>query len=317
MKKLKESVRIKEIETKWRDAIENLLYKWHWKENLMHKEIGAKFDIPRPTITRWFKQLKIPSQSCTRFTNNNLLYVGPNRPPKKPKLPKKPHSRISVNENFFKNWSPEMAYVLGYFTADGNMFINPNNSHYIAFTSTDYELISNVREILCSGHKIGVQDYQSRKGKIRYCLQIGGKGIFQDLLNLGLMPNKSKRIKLPQIPDNYFKHFVRGYFDGDGCINFGFYQRKDRKRQSPILITRFSSGNRNFLKNLLKSLKKYTEIKGGCIYRKQEGNYDLSFSVRDSFKLYEFMYKSTKENQLLKRKYNKFQGAIKYYGGVV
>jgi len=317
MYKLADSPRIQNIENRFKCSIKTILYNWHWKNNLKHKEIGKGLSIPRSTITRWFKQLEIPSQGCARFTNNNLLYVGPNRPTKKPKLPKKPHFHISVNKNFFKNWSAEMAYVLGYFTADGNMFVNPNGSHYIAFTSIDYDLISNVREILGSGHKIGVQEYENRKGRIRYCLQIGGKKLFQDLLNLGLTPNKSKKVELPKIPKAYFKHFIRGYFDGDGCVNFGFYQKKDRRKPSAILITRFSCGNRKFLKDLLKFLQIYAGIKGGCIYRKQEGNYDLSFSIRDSFKLYEFMYKNAKENQLLKRKYNKFQEAIKYYGGVV
>lgn len=309
MRELKESIRIKEIEARWSDSIENLLRKWHWENNLMHKEIGKKLNVPRPTITRWFKQLRIPSQSCTRFTNNNLRH-----PPKKPRPPKKPHFRLPVNENVFKNWSPEMAYVLGFFTADGCMFINPQGSHYIGFSSIDHELISKVRKILDSKHKIGIKKDKDRKGKIQYTLQIGGKGIFQDLLNLGLTPKKTKRERLPDIPKEYFAHFIRGYFDGDGCISFGFYQKKDRKKLTSILITRFTSSNRNFLKNLLKFLKKYTKIKGGCIYRKQEGSYDLSFSVRDSLKLYEFMYKDVKENQFLKRKYNKFQEALKYWG---
>lgn len=316
MRKIKESLRIKEIENKWNNSIENLLYQWHWKENLMHKEIGIRLGIPRPTVTRWFKQLGIPSQSCTRFTNNNLRYVGPNRLPKKPKPPKKPHFRLPVNENFFKKWTPEMAYVLGFFTADGHMFINPNGSHYIGFTSTDYNLITKIREILNSNHKIGKGKYENCKNKFRYRLQIGGRKLFQDLLNHGLIPNKSRRIKLPNIPKTYFNHFCRGLFDGDGCVDFGFYLKKGRKKPGPNLLTRFSSGNRKFLEDLLKFLKIYAGIRGGCIYQKPEGGYDLSFSVRDSFKLYEFIYKDAKENQFLERKYNEFQQAIRYYAGV-
>jgi len=196
------------------------------------------------------------------------------------------------------------------------MSVNPNGSHYIGFTSKDYDLITKIREMLNSSHKIGVKKDKNSENKLRYCLQIGGKKIFKDLLHLGLMPKKSKRIKLPKIPETYSKDFIRGYFDGDGCINFGFYQKNDRKNLSHILITRFTSGNKRFLEDLLKLLKKHAVIQGGCIYRKQEGSYDLSFSVRDSFRLCEFMYKDVKENQFLKRKYNKFQEALKYYGGV-
>lgn len=103
MKKIKESRRIKEIENKWNNSIENLLRKWHWQDNLKHKEIGKKLNIPRPTITRWFKQLKVPTQSCTRFTNNNLLYVGSNRPPKKPKPPKNQKSECQSMRTSLKN----------------------------------------------------------------------------------------------------------------------------------------------------------------------------------------------------------------------
>jgi len=33
------------------------------------------------------------------------------------------------NEDFFKNWTQEMAYVLGFFTADGNMIKNNKGAH--------------------------------------------------------------------------------------------------------------------------------------------------------------------------------------------
>jgi len=55
MEKLKESPRITEIENQWGDSMEKLLCKWHWKENLMHKEIGRKLGIPRPTIIAGLK----------------------------------------------------------------------------------------------------------------------------------------------------------------------------------------------------------------------------------------------------------------------
>lgn len=225
-----------------------------------------------------------------------------------------PHFRLPVNENFFEKWTSEMAYVLGFFTADGHMFINPNGSHYVAFTSTDYELISEIRKILHSRHKIGGRKYKNCKGKIRYRLQIGGRKMFQDLFSLGLTPKKSKKIKLPNVPRICFHHFVRGYFDGDGCVDFGFYQKRGKKK--PNLITRFSSGNKAFLQDLLNFLREYTGVKGGSIYWKG-GEYDLSFSIKDSFKLYKFMYKDAKESLFLKRKYDEFQEAIKYYGRVV
>lgn len=207
-----------------------------------------------------------------------------------------------------------MAYVLGFFTADGTMIKNKRGAHFIEFQIIDECLLKEIKRLLGSNHKISERKKSDRWHTL-YRLQIGSKKIFQDLLQLGLTPRKSKRIILPDIPRKYFSHFARGYFDGDGSVVFGFYKKNDSKKPSPILLTRFTSGNKEFLKNFLISIQKYTEIKGGSIYQKQ-GGYDLSFSVRDSLRLYKFMYKGAKGKQFLKRKYSKFQKAIKYYGGV-
>jgi hypothetical protein len=312
MEKLKDSFRIKEIENKWSDSIENLLYQWHWKNNLIHKEIGKKLNIPRSTITRWFKQLGIPSQDSHRITNLNLLNVGPRKGPRaKPKVKKEP--RFFINKEFFKKWSSEMAYVLGYFTADGSMFINPRGSHYIGFGSVDRELIEKVRKLLESNHLIGIRKSENPNWKTEHTLEIGSKEIFKDLLKLGLTPRKANRIKLPFIPHEYLPDFIRGYFDGDGCVSFGIYSRKTGKSKSRVLYTRFTSGNRKFLKKLLKILKQHVNLKGGFIVPKNHG-FDLCFSINDSKKLYKFMYTNVPNSRFLERKYNKFQKAFKILG---
>lgn len=58
-----------------------------------------------------------------------------------------------------------MAYVLGYFAANGCMFINPKGSRYILFTSTDLELINKIKILINSNHKIGTQKYKNPKWK--------------------------------------------------------------------------------------------------------------------------------------------------------
>ncbi|MBU3922979.1 hypothetical protein KJ684_01945 [Patescibacteria group bacterium] len=304
MQKIKESSRIKLIENKWKGSIEDLLYNLHWKENLRHREISNKLNIPKGTITRWFRQLNVPTQDRKRFTNNNLLYFGTNQRLRKLKPAKKPKQRISVNEDFFKKWSSEMAYILGYFTADGCMFINPRGSHYISFYSTDRELIVKTRNILCSKHKIG---YRKRGGnwKDAHVLQIGSKKMFNDLIKIGLMPNKTEKIKLPSIPKIYFSHFLRGYFDGDGCISYGLYDRKNRNSKNFIITTRFSSCNILFLKELWNVIKTNSRVSGGGINKKNRG-YDLVFSKNDSFKIFNYMYNNIKKDYFLERKYNKF-----------
>ena len=41
-----------------------------------------------------------------------------------------------------------------------------------------------------------------------------------DLEKLGCVPNKSLILKRPNIDNSLVNHFIRGYFDGDGCVSF-------------------------------------------------------------------------------------------------
>ncbi|PIP28260.1 MAG: hypothetical protein COX29_02045 [Candidatus Moranbacteria bacterium CG23_combo_of_CG06-09_8_20_14_all_35_22] len=58
------------------------------------------------------------------------------------------------NENFFKKWSPEMAYVLGFFAADGCMIKNNRGAYFIEFQITDKDILLKIKKLLGSNHKI-------------------------------------------------------------------------------------------------------------------------------------------------------------------
>ncbi len=310
MKKIEESERIEKIEKAWNDSIKDLFYNWHWKNNLTHKEIGNKISTPRSTVTRWFKQFKISSQTCQRMTKRRwqIRLVKVLKQVKRQKFRTDPP--CLANKHFFKTWSPEMAYVLGYFAADGCMFINPRGSRYIEFTSIDKELIKNVKLAMDSKHSIGTRRKNHSKWKTQYRLQIGSKEMFKDLLILGFTPHKSKIIEFPIVPKSFLSDFVRGYFDGDGCVYHGLHNRKNRPNKQFILSTHFVSGSKGFLHTLHECLIKKAGIEGGFITKKKRGS-QLNFSVNDSKKLFRFIYVNTDNRFFLKRKYSKFQQAFK------
>ena len=214
------------------------------------------------------------------------------------------------DEKFFKTWSSEMAYVLGFFTADGNMIKNKRGAHFISIEVTDKDILEKIKKVIGSNHKIGVRAREFPE-KDAYRLQIGSKKIFNDLIKLGLTPNKSKIIDLPRVPDKYFSDFVRGYFDGDGNVSCGVYNRKDRKSKNYLFGSRFTSGSRIFLESLLKKLKENEVAKGGFIYNKKRG-IDLVFSTNDTKRLFKFMYRNTKNRLFLERKYDKFCKGLKF-----
>ena len=211
------------------------------------------------------------------------------------------------NENFFKKWSPEMAYILGFFAADGSMIKNKRGAHFIEFQITDKELLEEIKKLLGSNHKISILN-KNTKWKTAYRLQIGSKKIFNDLLLLGITKNKSKKIKLPKIPEKYLCHFVRGYFDGDGNVTFGYFKKSDRTKKSPAIITRFTSGSKDILEELKLTLTNSLDTKGSLFFSKNNA-WQLSYSANDSQKLFKFMYIGRNNNKniiYLERKYKIF-----------
>lgn len=309
MQKTEHSFRVQKIEKQWGMPVRDLFHQWHWKENLKHSQIATKTDIPRPTITRWFHCLNIPSQSCTRFTNANL---------EKHRVWLQAHKKVKIkrefpwtfDRNFFMTWSREMAYVLGFLFADGYVFKNPRGSCFTCFCSTDKEIIENIRNALHSNHKIGIRVRDSRfLTKPLYVLQIGSKDLFAHLRTFGIVQNKSLTIKFPRhVPKEFLGDFIRGYFDGDGNVYFKKLWVNARKKMRWIFSTRFTSGSRPFLAGLHHALK--GRMHGGAIHAKTRGH-ELVFSHRDSIALYNLMYHDNPCQLFLKRKYDIFQQAIR------
>ncbi|MBU4457468.1 MAG: LAGLIDADG family homing endonuclease, partial [Candidatus Omnitrophica bacterium] len=64
-----------------------------------------------------------------------------------------------------------MAYILGFFAADGEMFINSEGSRYLQFTSTDYEILEKIRNLLLAKQKISLKKKSSKDHKDCYLFQ--------------------------------------------------------------------------------------------------------------------------------------------------
>jgi hypothetical protein len=191
------------------------------------------------------------------------------------------------NENFFKVWTPEMAYVLGFFAADGSMYKTQRGTHYIEFQITDGDLLLKIRQALGSSHKITERKPQEMNHKKIYRLQVGSKIIFSDLVALGFWQNKSLTVRVPSVPEAYFCDFLRGYFDGDGNIMFGYYRRPGRAYSNRIVSTRFISGSRLFL-NDIKNILIPIVANGSLFFA--SGAWRLNYGIHDSEKLFQYMY---------------------------
>ena len=191
-----------------------------------------------------------------------------------------------INQDFFKNWTPEMAYVLGFFAADGYITVNKRGGQFWSIQITDKPLLQSIRKILQSEHKIGERRAGERE-KTLYRLQIGSIEMCRDLRNLGFKERKTNSMSIPNIPQKYFADFTRGYFDGDGNIWTGLIHKK-RKTPTYVLFTAFTSCSVAFLNQLKDRLAKVCA--GGCLYESKRNYARLQYSSKDSLKLYDFMY---------------------------
>ena len=59
-----------------------------------------------------------------------------------------------VNKDFFKKWTPEMAYVLGFLFADGNIIYTKRNTWFWSIQITDKEILEKIKMEINSSHII-------------------------------------------------------------------------------------------------------------------------------------------------------------------
>ncbi len=65
------------------------------------------------------------------------------------------------NKDYFKTWSSDMAYVLGFLYADGNIVETVRGNHYIAIYTADRDLLCAMQKSMLSEHKISLRNANS------------------------------------------------------------------------------------------------------------------------------------------------------------
>ena len=215
--------------------------------------------------------------------------------------------KYGVNEKFFEHWSHTMAYVLGYIYADGHLEDAPYlRGKYLRVTSVEKNNLLKIRKWLESKHKLLSRESYHSNGRIVYQLRIGSHKIYDDLVVLGLYPNKSLTIPFPKIPKKYLNGFIRGYFDGDGCV---YLERRKNKKNKYIikkLSVIFTSGSKKFLEGLCLCLKNEIDTKQDKIYNSHR-SFQLRHNTADTIKIFKFLYKKSIGNAYLPRKYKIFK----------
>lgn len=198
----------------------------------------------------------------------------------------------NFNEDYFNVIDNEhKAYWIGFIYADGNV---TKNRLRIEVQSQDIEIINNIRNDLCSTNKIiEIKNNNKNNVAIGFC----SNKTVKDLNKYGIVENKTFKLKgIPNIPDNLIKHFIRGYFDGDGTVYIN--SKADSLRVGFY-------GTKELLMSVQKYLNEKIETSLNLIYEKS-GCWLLSYAkLSDIKKIYDYLYSDSE--LFLKRKKLKFQ----------
>jgi len=226
---------------------------------------------------------------------------------------RKKEVKRTLREDYFTSWSPAMAYDLGYIWADGT--IAQKSWEKTAWglnlncQTPDESLILGLRERLGSTHaikRIWRTQASGRETPMSIC-GICSRKIAGSLIDHGVLPNKSNLdLSFPHggVPDAFFGHFTRGYFDGDGSV--GLYEYPHRKTSQKIVSYQ---GSHRFIQGLRDEL--LSRVRGlnpvGLTSIEEAKTKVIQWQGLDDIeRLYCFMYPSEGEYPFLPRKREKF-----------
>ena len=212
-------------------------------------------------------------------------------------------AKKAVNSLFWRNSNSLTRYWLGFFCADGCVATNKKDLPPRIVTGlkcTDHKHIAKFKHAIESDHQISF----IKKKLSKYCactLQIRDGTLAHDLNRLGCIPGKSYYLKWHSHFDSKdLCHFVRGYFDGDGCI---YYNKANHSLYVTFVGTpMFISGLHSCLQRRL--------LKRGSVHKHKHAinTVTLAYSgIQSPLAVLNWMYSHSSEQTRLNRKYTHYK----------
>jgi len=199
------------------------------------------------------------------------------------------------NENYFNEINSEdKAYFLGFIMADGCVYIGKKNEHLLRIhlhKKDDYVIKEFIKRI-----EINKQPtYTERHVEIK----VFSKNLINNLINKKCTQRKSLTLKFPDcVPNHLIRHFIRGYFDGDGTVCYFFSEKRNFLNKKASLYSSYS-----FNEKFKKIMKEILNLNFKIVKR---GNISEALITTEStLKIfYDFLYKDA--TIYLDRKRKKF-----------
>lgn len=201
-----------------------------------------------------------------------------------------PFKKFNYNEDRFKDIKTEAdAYWFGFLYADGYNNVIKNEVE-LTLQYEDIDTVINFKEYIGDGKIKKV----IKSGFLQAQYRFVNKTISNNLEKHGCIMNKSFTKEFPRIKTNLIRHFIRGYFDGNGnvticnnTITFKIYTASEKFAYS--------------LKNILEK-----ELETKINIHKRKNVFELSKTEKKIVKKFcQYIYKYSKIK--LERKYKKFK----------
>lgn len=140
--------------------------------------------------------------------------------------------KYTLDEHIFDSIdSEEKAYWLGFLMSDG---YNHENKNCVALRlqEGDKEILEKFKIFLKTNTPIYTFTRVTKTNKLvrNYCeLNICSPYFSRQLAKLGCVQRKTYTLEFPTIPEYLYSHFIRGFFDGDGCLSVK--ERTNRRKK--------------------------------------------------------------------------------------
>lgn len=253
----------------------------------LYKESKSSYKVAKQIGRSQHAVLRHLRQVVPELVENNRTSV-PNNTRRK---------KYTVNHNYFQTIdTQEKAYILGFLYADG--YVNEKGTLEIGLHPKDNSVLEFIKTQLESSAPIKSHhsaSSHSKVGLLRLCIH--SKKLVNDLVKYGCVQNKTFKISFPTfLQKDLVKHFIRGYFDGDGCIY-------NVKKNNTFGIS--IASNITFLEGMGKYLQNEIGLSKITIYKNNKIGYLKYHSKTDIDMLYHCLYDQA--TCFLQRKYNIFQ----------
>jgi DNA-binding transcriptional regulator WhiA len=170
--------------------------------NKLIKQVSNEFNLQETAVRAYLFRHKLKACKCHQIKDDFFTFID----------------------------SEEKAYLLGFFIADGSIYQALDSYSFkfsVALSEKDIEIVKLYQKFICPTHKIqsghytkGVIDRKPTKTIVWNSVEM--YTTLKNDYNVGLRKTYDLDFQFPfeKIPKELIRHFIRGFFDGDGHISF-------------------------------------------------------------------------------------------------